>query len=109
MLRKARLHQAPPNFTAEVYVLSKDEGGRHTPFFNNFRPQFYFRTTDVTGSINLPKDKGNGDAPSDNVSTTVRSRSPIACMEEVCASPIREGGRPRGCWRGCKPRSLRNS
>ena len=49
-------------FTAEVYVLSKDEGGRHTPFFNNYRPQFYFRTTDVTGSIELPEGHGNGDA-----------------------------------------------
>jgi elongation factor Tu len=50
------------HFTAEVYVLSKDEGGRHTPFFNNYRPQFYFRTTDVTGAIELPAGQGNGDA-----------------------------------------------
>ncbi|MDR8067286.1 GTP-binding protein, partial [Burkholderia cenocepacia] len=57
------------HFTAEVYVLSKDEGGRHTPFFNNYRPQFYFRTTDVTGSIELPKDKEMV-MPGDNVSIT---------------------------------------
>ena len=50
------------NFKAEVYVLSKDEGGRHTPFFTNYRPQFYFRTTDVTGTVSLPAGRGNGDA-----------------------------------------------
>ena len=58
-------------FTAEVYVLSKDEGGRHTPFFNGYRPQFYFRTTDVTGSVELPRGHRDGDA-GDNVSMTVR-------------------------------------
>src|ERR1700755_846897 len=68
------------HFTAEVYVLSKDEGGRHTPFFNNYRPQFYFRTTDVTGSIELPKDKEMV-MPGDNVSITVKLIAPIA-MEE---------------------------
>ncbi|NBO86200.1 MAG: elongation factor Tu [Burkholderiaceae bacterium] len=68
------------HFTAEVYVLSKDEGGRHTPFFNNYRPQFYFRTTDVTGSIELPKDKEMV-MPGDNVTITVKLIAPIA-MEE---------------------------
>jgi elongation factor Tu len=58
VLLQARLHQATPtHFTGEIYVLSKDEGGRHTPFFNNYRPQFYFRTTDVTGAIELPEGK----------------------------------------------------
>ncbi|MYM42234.1 elongation factor Tu, partial [Pseudoduganella sp. CY13W] len=59
------------HFTGEIYVLSKDEGGRHTPFFNNYRPQFYFRTTDVTGSIELPADKEMV-MPGDNVSITVK-------------------------------------
>src|ERR1700728_4053329 len=82
------------NFTAEVYVLSKDEGGRHTPFFNNYRPQFYFRTTDVTGSIELPKDKEMV-MPGDNVSITVKLIAPIA-MEEGLRFAIREGGRTVG-------------
>ncbi|UDG81839.1 elongation factor Tu [Candidatus Vallotia cooleyia] len=81
-------------FTAEVYVLSKDEGGRHTPFFNNYRPQFYFRTTDVTGSIELPKDKEMV-MPGDNVSITVKLIAPIA-MEEGLRFAIREGGRTVG-------------
>src|SRR5690606_33762533 len=68
------------HFTGEVYVLSKEEGGRHTPFFNNYRPQFYFRTTDVTGAIELPKDKEMV-MPGDNVSITVKLIAPIA-MEE---------------------------
>ena len=68
------------NFEGEVYVLSKEEGGRHTPFFNNYRPQFYFRTTDVTGAIELPKDKEMV-MPGDNVSISVKLISPIA-MEE---------------------------
>jgi len=63
------------HFTAEVYVLSKDEGGRHTPFFNNYRPQFYFRTTDVTGAIELPEGKEMV-MPGDNVSITVKLISP---------------------------------
>ncbi|MGC7367824.1 EF-Tu/IF-2/RF-3 family GTPase, partial [Mycobacteroides abscessus subsp. abscessus] len=67
-------------FTGEVYILSKDEGGRHTPFFNNYRPQFYFRTTDVTGSIALPEGKEMV-MPGDNVSITVKLIAPIA-MEE---------------------------
>src|ERR1700732_2624637 len=82
------------HFTAEVYVLSKDEGGRHTPFFNNYRPQFYFRTTDVTGSIELPKDKEMVMA-GDNVSITVKLIAPIA-MEEGLRFAIREGGRTVG-------------
>jgi elongation factor Tu len=81
-------------FTAEVYVLSKDEGGRHTPFFNNYRPQFYFRTTDVTGAIELPKDKEMV-MPGDNVSITVKLINPIA-MEEGLRFAIREGGRTVG-------------
>ena len=82
------------NFTAEVYVLSKDEGGRHTPFFNNYRPQFYFRTTDVTGSIELPEGKEMV-MPGDNVSITVKLIAPIA-MEEGLRFAIREGGRTVG-------------
>ncbi len=82
------------HFTAEIYVLSKDEGGRHTPFFNNYRPQFYFRTTDVTGAVELPKDKEMV-MPGDNVSITVKLISPIA-MEEGLRFAIREGGRTVG-------------
>ena len=82
------------HFDGEVYVLSKDEGGRHTPFFNNYRPQFYFRTTDVTGSIELPKDKEMV-MPGDNVSITVKLIAPIA-MEEGLRFAIREGGRTVG-------------
>jgi len=82
------------HFTGEIYVLSKDEGGRHTPFFNNYRPQFYFRTTDVTGSIELPADKEMV-MPGDNVSITVKLISPIA-MEEGLRFAIREGGRTVG-------------
>jgi elongation factor Tu len=81
-------------FTGEVYILSKDEGGRHTPFFNNYRPQFYFRTTDVTGSIALPADKEMV-MPGDNVSITVKLIAPIA-MEEGLRFAIREGGRTVG-------------
>ena len=82
------------HFTGEVYVLSKDEGGRHTPFFNNYRPQFYFRTTDVTGSIELPEGKEMV-MPGDNVSITVKLIAPIA-MEEGLRFAIREGGRTVG-------------
>jgi len=82
------------HFTGEIYVLSKDEGGRHTPFFNNYRPQFYFRTTDVTGSIELPADKEIV-MPGDNVSITVKLINPIA-MEEGLRFAIREGGRTVG-------------
>ncbi|MFA9440044.1 elongation factor Tu [Uliginosibacterium sp. sgz301328] len=82
------------HFTGEVYVLSKDEGGRHTPFFNNYRPQFYFRTTDVTGSIALPEGTEMV-MPGDNVSITVKLIAPIA-MEEGLRFAIREGGRTVG-------------
>ena len=84
-------------FTAEVYVLSKDEGGRHTPFFNNYRPQFYFRTTDVTGSVSLP-DGVEMVMPGDNVSITVELITPIA-MEKTIRFAIREGGRTVGAGR----------
>jgi elongation factor Tu len=82
------------HFTAEIYVLSKDEGGRHTPFFANYRPQFYFRTTDVTGAISLPEGKEMV-MPGDNVSITVKLIAPIA-MEEGLRFAIREGGRTVG-------------
>jgi elongation factor Tu len=81
-------------FTAEIYVLSKDEGGRHTPFFNGYRPQFYFRTTDVTGSIELAKG-AEMVMPGDNVSITVALIQPIA-MEEGVRFAIREGGKTVG-------------
>ncbi len=81
-------------FTAEVYVLSKDEGGRHTPFFQGYRPQFYFRTTDVTGAVELPAGTEMV-MPGDNVSITVNLINPIA-MEEGLRFAIREGGRTVG-------------
>ena len=81
-------------FEGNAYILSKDEGGRHTPFFNNYRPQFYFRTTDVTGSIELPEGKEMV-MPGDNVSITVKLINPIA-MEEGLRFAIREGGRTVG-------------
>ena len=81
-------------FTAEIYVLGKDEGGRHTPFFNGYRPQFYFRTTDVTGSIDLPAGTEMV-MPGDNVTITVKLIAPIA-MEDGLRFAIREGGRTVG-------------
>jgi elongation factor Tu len=81
-------------FTAEIYVLSKDEGGRHTPFFQGYRPQFYFRTTDVTGAVELPAGT-EMIMPGDNVSVTVTLIAPIAC-EEGLRFAIREGGRTVG-------------
>jgi elongation factor Tu len=84
-------------FKAEVYVLSKDEGGRHTPFFSNYRPQFYFRTTDVTGSVKLP-DGVEMVMPGDNVSIEVELQSSIA-MEKTIRFAIREGGRTVGAGR----------
>ena len=81
-------------FDAEVYVLSKEEGGRHTPFFNGYRPQFYFRTTDVTGSIELPKGTEMV-MPGDNIQMKVELIAPIA-MEEGLRFAIREGGRTVG-------------
>jgi elongation factor Tu len=81
-------------FEAEVYVLSKEEGGRHTPFFNGYRPQFYFRTTDITGSVDLPKGTEMV-MPGDNVKVTVSLINPIA-MEDGLRFAIREGGRTVG-------------
>ena len=81
-------------FTAEAYILSKDEGGRHTPFFNNYRPQFYFRTTDVTGMVKLPAGTEMV-MPGDNVSVEVELIAPIA-MDEGLRFAIREGGRTVG-------------
>jgi len=87
-------------FEAQVYVLSKDEGGRHTPFFNNYRPQFYFRTTDVTGSCTLP-DGVEMVMPGDNTEMTVELIQPIA-MDEGLQFAIREGGRTVGAGRVTK-------
>ncbi|SHI26979.1 elongation factor Tu [Butyrivibrio fibrisolvens DSM 3071] len=84
-------------FTAEVYVLTKDEGGRHTPFFNNYRPQFYFRTTDVTGVCNLP-DGTEMCMPGDHVTMSIELIHPIA-MEQGLTFAIREGGRTVGSGR----------
>ena len=84
-------------FTAQVYVLTKDEGGRHTPFFNNYRPQFYFRTTDVTGLITLPEGTEMC-MPGDNVEMTIELIHPIA-MEQGLTFAIREGGRTVGSGR----------
>jgi elongation factor Tu len=88
------------NFEAQVYILSKDEGGRHTPFFNGYRPQFYFRTTDVTGSAALPEGVEMV-MPGDNVEMTVELIAPIA-MEEGLRFAIREGGRTVGAGRVTK-------
>jgi elongation factor Tu len=82
------------HFKAEIYVLSKDEGGRHTPFFNGYRPQFYFRTTDVTGAVDLPEGVEMV-MPGDNIAVTVKLISPIA-MEDGLRFAIREGGRTVG-------------
>lgn len=81
-------------FKAQVYVLTKEEGGRHTPFFGNYRPQFYFRTTDVTGSIKLPSGVEMV-MPGDNVEMTVELIAPVA-IEEGTKFSIREGGRTIG-------------
>jgi elongation factor Tu len=85
------------NFKAEVYVLSKDEGGRHTPFFNNYRPQFYFRTTDVTGTVTLPQGVEMV-MPGDNIQMNITVISPVA-MEKGQRFAIREGGRTIGAGR----------
>jgi len=81
-------------FKAEVYVLTKEEGGRHTPFFNGYRPQFYFRTTDVTGSVQLPQGVEMV-MPGDNITMEVELITPIA-MEKELRFAIREGGRTVG-------------
>jgi elongation factor Tu len=88
------------DFTSQVYVLSKEEGGRHTPFFNGYRPQFYFRTTDVTGTANLPEGVEMV-MPGDNIEMTVSLGAPIA-MEEGLRFAIREGGRTVGAGRVTK-------
>jgi len=87
-------------FDAQVYILSKDEGGRHTPFFNNYRPQFYFRTTDVTGVVHLPEGTEMV-LPGDNTEMKVDLIQPIA-MEEGLRFAIREGGRTVGAGRVTK-------
>jgi elongation factor Tu len=84
-------------FKAEVYVLSKEEGGRHTPFFSNYRPQFYFRTTDVTGTVKLPEGVEMV-MPGDNISIEVELNKPIA-MEKTIRFAIREGGKTVGAGR----------
>ncbi|MFA6327559.1 MAG: elongation factor Tu, partial [Bacilli bacterium] len=81
-------------FEAQVYVLSKEEGGRHTPFFSNYRPQFYFRTTDVTGVVELPAGVEMV-MPGDNITATVKLIAPIA-IENGTKFSIREGGRTVG-------------
>ena len=88
------------DFEAQVYVLTKEEGGRHKPFFNNYRPQFYFRTTDVTGSITLPEGTEMV-MPGDNVTMKVELGKPIA-MDEGLRFAIREGGRTVGAGRVVK-------
>jgi elongation factor Tu len=88
------------NFEASVYILSKEEGGRHTPFFNNYRPQFYFRTTDVTGVVTLPEGTEMV-MPGDNTEMTVELIQPIA-MDEGLRFAIREGGRTVGAGRVTK-------
>jgi len=94
VLAKAGTITPHTKFTAEIYVLGKDEGGRHTPFFQGYRPQFYFRTTDVTGAVELPAGTEMV-MPGDNVSITVELIAPIA-MEEGLRFAIREGGRTVG-------------
>ncbi|MGZ4469605.1 MAG: EF-Tu C-terminal domain-related protein, partial [Nocardioidaceae bacterium] len=88
------------NFEASVYILSKEEGGRHTPFFNNYRPQFYFRTTDVTGVVTLPEGTEMV-MPGDNTDMAVELIQPIA-MEDGLRFAIREGGRTVGAGRVTK-------
>ena len=97
VLAKPGSVQCHKKFTAQVYVLTKDEGGRHTPFFNNYRPQFYFRTTDVTGVISLPEGTEMC-MPGDNVEMTIELIHPIA-MEQGLTFAIREGGRTVGSGR----------
>ena len=87
-------------FEAEVYILGHDEGGRHTPFFDGYRPQFYFRTTDVTGKVKLP-DGVDMIMPGDNITMTAELIAPIA-MEEGLRFAIREGGRTVGAGRVTK-------
>jgi elongation factor Tu len=97
VLAKPGSIKAHTKFKAEVYVLTKDEGGRHTPFFTKYRPQFYFRTSDVTGSITLPEGVEMV-MPGDNVSVEVELFAPVA-MEKGLRFAIREGGRTIGAGR----------
>ena len=94
MLAKPGSIKPHTKFTAQVYVLSKEEGGRHTPFFNGYRPQFYIRTTDVTGAIELPEGVEMV-MPGDNVEMSVELITPIA-IEDGLRFAIREGGRTVG-------------
>ena len=94
MLAKPGSIKPHRTFQAQVYVLSKEEGGRHTPFFNGYRPQFYVRTTDVTGAIRLPQGVEMV-MPGDNIEMTVELIQPVA-MEEGVTFAIREGGRTVG-------------
>jgi elongation factor Tu len=94
VLAKPGSIQPHTKFSAEVYVLTKEEGGRHTPFFDGYRPQFYFRTTDVTGRIDLPSDVKMV-MPGDNTTMTIELITPIA-IEEGLRFAIREGGRTVG-------------
>ena len=94
VLAKPRSITPHTKFKAEVYVLTKEEGGRHTPFFNGYRPQFYFRTTDVTGTVELPAGVEMV-MPGDNTKMTIELITPIA-MEEQLRFAIREGGRTVG-------------
>jgi elongation factor Tu len=87
-------------FEGQVYILSKDEGGRHTPFFNNYRPQFYFRTTDVTGVVTLPEGTEMV-MPGDNTNINVKLIQPVA-MDDGLRFAIREGGRTVGAGRVVK-------
>ncbi|MNT42190.1 Elongation factor Tu [compost metagenome] len=94
VLAKAGTINPHTKFTSEVYILTKEEGGRHTPFFNGYRPQFYFRTTDVTGIIDLPAGTEMV-MPGDNISMTIELITPIA-IEKGLRFAIREGGRTVG-------------
>ena len=100
MLAKPNSITPHTTFEAQVYVLTKDEGGRHSPFFQNYRPQFFFRTTDVTGQITLPEGTEMV-MPGDNVQMTVELIQPIA-MDEGLRFAIREGGRTVGAGRVVK-------
>jgi len=97
VLAKPGSIKAHTKFKAEVYVLTKDEGGRHTPFFTKYRPQFYFRTSDVTGSVTLPAGVEMV-MPGDNVSVDIELQAPVA-MEKGLRFAIREGGRTIGAGR----------
>ena len=94
VLAKAGTITPHTHYMAEVYVLTKEEGGRHTPFFNGYRPQFYFRTTDVTGSVKLPEGTEMV-MPGDNIQMEIELITPIA-MDEGLRFAIREGGRTVG-------------